>query len=766
MHERYFDLRTIFIPKRFTPYGEDVKIDVQPLNDRWLISPERTWEEVDRVLEDRLQTIQQSFLFDKEPTARAKAYGLESSPNGNTARFLAYVELVDEYRVIDQRHTSAAVVARERYEREKEEVKQSRLSGGKKKQRVEALWKEKYNPSIQQAVAKSQEARQVQRLILRKAAIDLFSANKNTPPLFDDRFADLVKNAKDKTSAAQSQVAKRKPISFFLVAEAAYLQRTQDQSLFRRLQYRKSAEMIEKPEDCQVLLAILENTVNPQVAHAPINGNNEVRDLARSFLEFSKAKAIFDSQTQLAGKYPVLSLIRDLYTVCFYQQKSTVLAGIKTLIDQSFYDLPSSPSLSAEIDRVCTKWSELAKNIFPRFTGEWAKLAKTTDFMVAAHYLDILPEEFVDMITGIENRIFLTFASLPRGLDLIVKTDAVTALPAYPVPKLIQDLSSRFLANPRIAKVRQAYQNSSADLFLQRIDYTPLLSRRGIQVDLLSQTSFALMKRESGETPGEAQSDFLRRVHVLLERQDPSYRFPAGQALNLYLNNFWPTSEALFETEKENEFLWREIIDNPTWFVSPRGDRFRGRSDSYLADHAIESLTFNIDSRRPREHRVTVRLEGIDVDFNMDLDTNCNLLIDSYGMVAVNYRSRQHFLNAILRRLYFITSGLSSSAGSELGTETGGRHLEYQRAHYRYLVSTLHRPITMESYGAQVHAREIKEDYGIDIFSEIRRRRMIGTLRPDQYLTFVREVTPAVASALVLPNDLKYRPELIHIPAT
>ena len=121
------------------------------------------------------------------------------------------------------------------------------------------------------------------------------------------------------------------------------------------------------------------------------------------------------------------------------------------------------------------------------------------------------------------------------------------------------------------------------------------------------------------------------------------------------------------------------------------------------------------------------------------------------------------FVTLFLKSLFYILLGLFSSDEIEIEHGDGTRMLDYKRAHYRHLESTTERPITMESHGAQVHAREVLEDYNIDIFAEIRRRRGIGTLKPNGYITFVREVTPREVAGLVLPNDLRYDPEKVEI---
>lgn len=252
---------------------------------------------------------------------------------------------------------------------------------------------------------------------------------------------------------------------------------------------------------------------------------------------------------------------------------------------------------------------------------------------------------------------------------------------------------------------------------------------------------------------------------LIAEYQQNSSSAFESRALNTYFTYFISELGVNIETsEKENDYLWNEVLNNTKWFVSPRGDRFRHTRDPQLRDINIEYLTFSIDKQYPREHKVEIKILGIDEPIYFWLDTHQNLLNKSRQSISADLRFKTIFANVLLKRLYAITSGFLGRDEPEFGSGEQSRQMEYKRAHYRYLTSTTNHSITMESHGAQVHAKEIKDDYGIDIFTEIRRRRTLGTLKPNEYLTFVRETTPEHRSVLILPNELKFNPELVNIP--
>jgi len=217
--------------------------------------------------------------------------------------------------------------------------------------------------------------------------------------------------------------------------------------------------------------------------------------------------------------------------------------------------------------------------------------------------------------------------------------------------------------------------------------------------------------------------------------------------------------------ERQNVGLTKVILDNSKWFVSPRGDRFSQERDIEIGSKGISSIVFRIDKKYPREHKVFVTLDVSSKPFVFWVDKEGKLLNEDRGTLTLDATQKQLLTNVVLRRLYLITSGdLSKYEELEFGEESMlGRIFEWKRAHYReYPIGSIY---TLGSEGAKVHAKEIKEDYGIDIWEEIRRRRKVGTLAEGQVMTFVREVSPRdeVGNELVTPNELPFDPEWVPL---
>jgi hypothetical protein len=103
----------------------------------------------------------------------------------------------------------------------------------------------------------------------------------------------------------------------------------------------------------------------------------------------------------------------------------------------------------------------------------------------------------------------------------------------------------------------------------------------------------------------------------------------------------------------------------------------------------------------------------------------------------------------IFDRLHRITSGeyglreigKTTETATGEGEEKKSKEVADRRNHYRTLTNRASGPIyTLQSKSAKEHAQYVKEKYGIDIYQETNRRREAGTLEPNQYITFVREV--------------------------
>ncbi len=776
MSERVHELQWITVPRRFTPYGEDLRQEVTPITDKWLIASERTWDEIDRVLEGRLEDIQTDF---QKPTNRAKNYGLERPASGNMSRILAYSELLDEYRVVEAENHTRSVVLRGEYEERKSKIRKQGWNQGRTRKAVEDLWRTQYNAQVQSSVDQAETAGKVKNLILRKAVVDLFSAtgsiDPNHQPLVTQGFAAVVGEslANFENSRSPSNAFKtREPVGYLLQGITNYLSSTKDRALFAKYNYRQSKGLIETRTDCRVLSTMLDLVIG---GNNRTNGEGDLLEsLGKNYFRFLLRRAQSIPEDISSGSYPNLSLIYDIYMAALYLGRSPVTQQLGKFVDNLFRDVNSSQGFRQETTNCMNREIKLKTPLF-EFVARHPAIISTPSFR--PDVLDRLPADIKTCFESPEYRIINGFMEI-----LLAGDDSITGSKEVFVNRcdLIKEIVRKYMKS----SIRQVYEHlqfqgytleecSLAYDYAQQIPGFSMLTGQGVELVLQSllgsksevhpQLRGRVVSLSDEQSSQASRIKALRTIHQASQGSENSQ----GAFLHYYLTNLFkePDDEELKVIEAENAFLWEEVLNNPIWFVSPRGDRFSVRNDDELSSRLMDSVTFNINRAYPREHLATTRLSGVDQPFQFWLDTDKNLLGGLRQIIGIKPPLRQKFSNLLLKRLYFVTSGLSALEtvpGNR--TDEGTAYLEYKRAHYRFLTSTPERPITLESWGAQAHAREILEIYGIDIYAENKRRRALGTLVPNQYLTFVREVDAGFAGQLVLPNDLVYKPELLQIP--
>ncbi|HLD01580.1 MAG TPA: hypothetical protein VJC10_01770 [Patescibacteria group bacterium] len=771
------NLQTIIIPRKDTTGYEDRVFLVTPITDAWLVSPDRTWDEVDSILSGRLKDTEQEFQFEKHPTPLAKKYGLERPASKSMARFLAYVEMFDEYNDLEDSYSSHADSLRTEFDTERDEIKRTTKGQGKKIKRIQDAWKGRYNPAIETDVEETDKAKQVQELILRKAVLDFFSVRNTTddqPPLISDTLPRLVNEAQELSTSMRPGVEgrERQAVLAFVSKLSEFLQNTSDTGLFTRYSYRFSSDIVTTQVDCHVLNSAIGFMLDKDASHVSSSITQLMERMGGAYISFLKKRAVYLSQSQIQEKYPYLSLIYDILSASFYRGQHTILQNLDRVLDPYLSDVNHSPFVSREISHLTQEWEQHAHIGYQAMENKRKHMHPTND-----------PDELIKkrimsdpQIVGYSvsgsrrllNGLVGVFSTLhDKALEFEVDDSTVIN---YVGRQLRESVRGSSLG--RQAVIYERYLSTSVD--------QELYEQKGIETDLVVLSigqvprirvdeKFALVRRNQPLfTMDDIIEDTPTRIAKLQQAHKEAYRMsPTVREANLfqyYIIHFLRDSGKNIEhVERENNFLWHEVLNNPTWFVSPRGDRYRAAKDTELSERAIDSVSFHTDKGFPREHRVLLKLTGIDEPLVFWLDTHRNLIGSDRQVLPVDPVLKQAFVNLLLKRLYYITSGLLSSDEIEIEHGDGTRMLDYKRAHYRHLESTTERPITMESHGAQVHAREVLEDYNIDIFAEIRRRRGIGTLKPNGYITFVREVTPREVAGLVLPNDLRYDPEKVEI---
>lgn len=212
---------------------------------------------------------------------------------------------------------------------------------------------------------------------------------------------------------------------------------------------------------------------------------------------------------------------------------------------------------------------------------------------------------------------------------------------------------------------------------------------------------------------------------------------------------------AVLKQTQDNRELFRKIRDENLWFVAPNGDSFPDHANPAVARHNMKALTFYPDPVSGG-HRVELDspllLNGKPIKITLYLDRQGNYYHEIEGK-RVPSDSPIWLLaemnSLIFDRLHRITSGeyglreigKTTETATGEGEEKKSKEVADRRNHYRTLTNRASGPIyTLQSKSAKEHAQYVKEKYGIDIYQETNRRREAGTLEPNQYITFVREV--------------------------
>ncbi|MFA6518805.1 MAG: hypothetical protein WCV93_04135 [Candidatus Shapirobacteria bacterium] len=769
------------------------QIDIKPTGDHWLLARERTWEEVDEVLEGRLQSIQKSFIEidgDHPPDQIALAYGIDRPIGNNLSRVLAYSEMIDEYRVVVASNQRRVQKKRQDYEAHKasldEDLVQKRISYAQHRLQLQEFWNQDQGIVATECTPKIKQANKMQQLIYRKAVMDFFSLSTDEAsktPLVVENIAKLYGEAifiGDPT--AHGQIKKREPVSTFFTGLTDYLATTTDKSLLRHYTYRHSPNIINREEDCAVL--------NPALIMA-LGDDHPLADVApgyhllgQAYYKFLVSQAVFISGSKGFEGYPIIALIYDSLTTAVFSDDIAVMRSVAGLIDTNLQPY-------ARGDRCCAEVRALGKR-----TAKRKLLLRDQEVDTPpSGYDPIHPNENIkayitdDEITlSTAIKFYNLLISRYRELLPLKTSRFVEALIAdiKSAEKSASDSAHKLAGEPTDTgyALMQAYDTVYQQVLISGY-FRRVSSSRNLIDGLLSLNRGLLFPVEADPQSTRVLSTFMGKLNIehgalvakaekleilksiqekraLCQEQDqPLYD---NEIIKLYLNCFFAeTVESLIETKKENDSLRREVIDNSVWFVSPRGDRFSVRNDPELTDYGVASITFTIDKTCPREYQVFLQVEGLSDPLVFWLDKNGEVVGRSHEPLVCDVGFKERLENLLLKRLYTITSGiLAEEEDPEPGT-AGGPSFSYTRAHYDLLVSTPGRRITMESHGAETHAREIKEEYGIDIFEEIRRRRARGTLEQNQFITFSREHIPDVVQHPLLPNELIYDPSQVKI---
>ena len=744
----------VILPGKYVLGGQDLVFPVKPLSERDLGSKTTEFDLTDRIIEGRLQPLQSLFQEDGANTVKTK-YGVETAVGGNQARFLAYVALTDEYQAVYTDNLSAATQARIQFDEEREVIKRRILKPGKRRQQIEQA-SLKYNPQISQATSEAEKAEAIKNLILRKAVLDFFSTQNigtaTNQPLINQNIPKIIDEFQGLKNKGGQEEQDYDPVTSFLSELETFTAKAQDTQLFARFAYKHTPEIITSREDVRVLETLLRFSFEPYGLTSSQQTAQILEKLGKSVFSLLRRRAAYLSQTRLIQKYPYQGLVFDIGTAALFRGTPAVLQNVADVLDPDLRDATHTYKTRQECAALRQERDRLVYDALPSMP----LVAQQVRGRQPKEYIPLLPPVVIQFLKSPEARIFM-------GLPFL----------------------EHFLNGKAFGNIRQSATVHNLVQLIHRSTFNIDDGQKGFY-KLLTQGLFTVTA-SNGITLGlEADicalmSRQTTQLRSALSLEDtPHHPHPDRQFQDIYtddpsLRNINYLQQLVYQgfernvgnpeiVAKENKFLWSEILDKPEWFVSPRGDRYRKRKDTEQESKGIESMNFQVHRDHPREHKVLIYPTNLNEPIEVWLTTDGNILGADHLPYIQDVLLKQEFANFLLKRLYVITSGLLSTPTITEEHEGEKRTMEYRRAHYRTLVSTDARPITMESPGAVQHAKEIRADYGIDIFGEIKRRRAIGTLKPHEYLTFVKETQPDNPSLSVQPNDLAFDPTLITVP--
>lgn len=741
-----------------------VLAEVVPRTNEWLVVEERTWEEVNSVVDGMAQGIYLSITNKGINSPYLIGLGVKEEPDTHTARVLAFASLYQRQLDLVSPITRERDNLLETYNQEKQKIRQKQGQTRSATRKINSLYDKEYGPKIRRLNATAATRESVGDLVLRHGAVDIFSAND--PSLLEE-LPDILDNLKTISPRGYQMTTQ------FLRGMGEYLSKSTDSALFARYSYKRSPDIVSKHSDVEVLNLVLRRYFMVDAFAHDVEVSGLTQSLSSSFLIFIKNQAVYLSKTGIHKGFPHLMAIYDIATVAFSTTNLEIVDKTAAqVIDALFESLSHQKRFEDECRELALRYfrtvEQLAlrglgfldseatsESLRAKLRGDAEQTARELPVRMLTGFSLMQPDVFSFVsgyrfnsatINNIVRQCGLLLNKEYRRLDKNMKT-AHTNYQWALATALGEELKGDQVT---VDLARHFHRQVSVDseFFKSGLAERVITGVTGKQLNVIE------MQRLGRE----------KAILLLLDQDDISTASGSDVFLADYLAYLFekPDSERV---GRQNERLWRAILDESKWFVSPRKDRFSEERDPELGEYGIASITFGINRRYPREHEVSIRFKGSPKEMVLWLTKEGQVLLKDRSLLRANLRSFQPFVNVILRRLYIITSAMLSENQQLVirGGEESGPTFEWRRAHYRIFKAGSR--FRLHSPSAKLHAKEIKAIYGIDIYQENQRRQEAGSLEQDQVMTFVREVAPAfVKETGPIPNELPFDPA--WIPAT
>lgn len=726
-------------------FDEDIKedilvtqnIEIVPRDSQWLLSAERSWKEIDAVIEGQLQGVEQNLLDDND-NAYKRRYNSQEVMTIPEARAVAYKLLLDEHEWAKKAKQAKLEKLNLDYEVEKKLINKEEVKKKVKDEGVRRLYKGKYEPEINRVSAELASEKKLEQQILKKVVLEIFGTGSQGK-LSIEAMPKLLEgeNASEITSLTTM-------LSDYLVS-------IEDRGLFHSYQYRQNKDLVQNRQDTKTLSNALEFVLDVNKFSEIDEVQEQLSNLGKAYFIFLRNRAI-SLHPGIQEKYPRMSLIYDTLSAAFSSGNSSAIRTIgKGVVDEYFGELLKSNNFRQEVNLFMNNLNTL---------GELLKSRELNGFFVgdqAAHQV-LYEQPELPMFFAFHR--LVTYSKQFYEMKLFDKFDSVNKIYTSLREKFPKDYSKFLILDGEDATIKKEkllYILPSYGSYLDR-GCTEMLYY------YLKQHSYrffdgGIVPRKHPHSEKSIPIEVPLRINKVLSETDGTSESRERYAFSLYLVGYWEGERNKIKTvEKQNHMLRSEVTDNSKWFVSPRGDRFADQKDEELSARGVESITFGINKSFPREHVVQIKFTNVHQNFSFWMNKEGRLVDKNHKPFTTDIVYTEIFSNLILKRLYAITSG-KFSEGKEtelIESDLEKGPFEWRRAFYRKFKPGGYKR-------TDSHKEAILTDYGINLDDEIERRRKIGTLEANQSMTFVREIAPRDAEGYLLtsPNELSFNPDWI-----
>jgi hypothetical protein len=680
-------------------------------------------------------------------------YGTNEDTSDNVCFILAHAELSE--RTQSTIHVTQQKIqdVRSQYAGKRDEIRNSNYSSGKKQQLFQ------FNNTNESEEIHTIELRNTKA---RKSAEELYQISILELPFTDQSLPEIL----DEIRTLSPENSQR--LSDYIDNLFEYCQQTKDTSFLEKVTYIDTPTLPRSVDDIQKLVTLLRFKFRSDTLSQSQLTIDQTRKVADAYLSLLRKSVVLKSKSA-KEPYPISRYLHDVMAAAFDIKDIEIIKNIKEVLDPYLAEVISSKDGQSEINKLCANYWDKANKIY-KFVFDKKSLGQKSPQVTE------FPIEMGAAFSSDEYRLVSALIMLTN------KTATESTLGGA-----LQNCSASLqISGVMIASQLDRYKSKIQGNRTNILDdahlasycvYNPYNFADGITYDLTSVIAAQIsslstgipddgipVSRNSFEDSQKIISEFVSGGAVFTPKQQSSFLIHSAA-------HYFRKDLERKETSIENTILWHKILNEPEWFVSPRGDNFDIKNDPILDQYHIKSIKFVTDRNRPREHRVIISYPVMSTSMNVELwlTTDRKILSVDGRDFMQDIAIKDALLNLLLKRLYFISGGFLKEL-KEATTKDPAKPIHnldlYKRAHYRILESTERRPITMQSQTAINHANLILDKYGIDIYAEMHRRKEVinpPTLLSNQFLTFVDEVIPDQILKNPTANELIYEPALMPL---